>query len=650
MKLPFGKPQQAHVNVDMLSAYLDNQVTPAERARVEGHLAACAACRSELDGLRRTVVLLQALPRVPVPRAFTLSEAQVGSHRPQTQPAWAGWARGLAAVTALALVAVVAVSLLNRPSWQPAATVARNVPAAEAPQPAAPVETASVETAPVAAAAKAPPPPQPTALMKQAAEKAVAAADTAAATAVPEATLVALAAEPAAAETEAILPAAEAAEAGAAAAEAPSLMAASAPAALETPALGVTALGRGGVGAAALAVQAETPEPTPALVQPGSILPAAAGFAYADETGLWTVDGAAGVRQLVTSGGLSLPIISPDRSRVAYRINRDDHSELWAVRWEGAKPELLLNERELSVSDLPAGYAERRLNDARWLPGRNVLAVTTVAIPGSADLLPRLDLWHLDAESGALRRVADMGRAVRPFYSPDGKQFALLQYGAADAPTGNLTLIRADGADSRVALRFPAGPDTASSDSQIAWLPDSSGLWTYIPDPTAGITPTSGSPINGATLYRVPAAGSAVQSAGRVDGVQVFWAPDGSRLAYTRAGTDGALDLFLANADGANPQLYAALGTGSFINWSPDGAHFLYTDGAGQTYVGAPGQAPQALGKSASLFDPRWISPKQLLALHDTGTNWLLVERPLDGNAVGIQPLPREVTYDVTRP
>ena len=92
---------------------------------MDGHLADCAACRSELEGLRRTVALLQALPRVPIPRAFTLSEAQVGIRRPEPRPAWVGWARGLAAVTAIALVAVVAVSLLNQTSWQPAATVAR---------------------------------------------------------------------------------------------------------------------------------------------------------------------------------------------------------------------------------------------------------------------------------------------------------------------------------------------------------------------------------------------------------------------------------------------------------------------------------------------------------------------------------------------
>ena len=288
MKLPFGKSERAHVDVDTLSAYLDHQIAPAERARVEGHLADCIACRDELDGLRRTVTLLQALPRVPVPRAFTLSEAQVGIRRPEPRPAWVGWTRGLAAVTAIALVAVVAVSLLNRPSWQPAATLARIGPTTVAPQPAV-QPAAPAESAPAEVLAKAPPPAEPTPMAKQAVAKAAAVADTAAATVAAETGPVAPAAEPAASEPEAIPPAAETADA---AAEAPSLMAAAAapaaPAPAETPAAGVMAFGRGaggGAAAAAMPALARSPEPTPALVSPASILPAAAGFAYTDENG-----------------------------------------------------------------------------------------------------------------------------------------------------------------------------------------------------------------------------------------------------------------------------------------------------------------------------------------------------------------------------
>jgi hypothetical protein len=632
----------------MLSAYLDDQVTLTERARIEGHLAGCIACRGELDGLRRTVTLLQALPRVPVPRAFTLSEAQVGIRRPPAQPAWAGWTRGLAAVTALALVAVVAVSLLNRPAWQPAATVARSVPTAAAPQPAA-QPAAPAENAPPAALAKAPPPAAPTAAPAQAVEKAAAVTDAQRQVAATETAPTAPAAEPVAAESGAAPPAEEAARA---AAEAPSLMAAAAPVPQETPSAGLMALGRGAGGAAE--IPAQPPEPTPALVQPAAVLPAAVGFAFADEQGLWAVNGESGTRQLVAGEGISLPIISADRSRIAYRLSRGDYGELWTLRWDGADARLLLSERDLPGSDLPAGYTGRRLNAVQWLPGRDILAVTTVAIPESAELLPKLEIWHLDVESGALRRVIDMGRAAHPFYSPDGTQFALLEYGTEADPTGSLTLADADGTDGRVALRFPAGPDTASSDSQIAWLPDGTSLWVYIPDRSAssgaGSGAGGGEPLNGATLYRVPVTDGDAQSAGRVDGAQVSWSPDGSRLAYTRVGPDGNVDLFLANADGANPRLYASLKAGSFTSWSPDGRHFLYTDGAGQTYAGAPDLAPRLLGKSLSLFDPRWISPQALLALHDTGTEWLLVARTLDGSAAGIQPLSRAVTYDVTKP
>ena len=385
MKLPFGKPERAHVDVDTLSAYLDHQIAPAERARVEGHLADCIACRDELDGLRRTVTLLQALPRVPVPRAFTLSEAQVGIRRPEPRPAWVGWTRGLAAVTAIALVAVVAVSLLNRPSWQPAATSRASGRPPRPPslqlnrphRPRArrprywrrrrlPLNQPRWQSKLSQKRRQSLTPPRLRLLLRRVPSR--------------------LRPNPRPQNRKRSHPRLRRPDA---AAEAPSLMAAAAapaaPAPAETPAAGVMAFGRGaggGAAAAAMPALALSPEPTPALVSPASILPAAAGFAYTDETGLWAVDGKSGARQLVASEGLSLPIISSDRSRVAYRIQRDDHSELWTVRWDGTDATLLLNERELPTSDLPAGYTERRLNDVRWLPGRDILAVTTVASPG----------------------------------------------------------------------------------------------------------------------------------------------------------------------------------------------------------------------------------------------------------------------------
>jgi anti-sigma factor RsiW len=71
-----------------LSAYLDDMLSPKERARVERHLQECEECRDELEGLRYTIMLCKSVPEVPLPRSFLvpLSEA-----KPQ-KAAQRGWA------------------------------------------------------------------------------------------------------------------------------------------------------------------------------------------------------------------------------------------------------------------------------------------------------------------------------------------------------------------------------------------------------------------------------------------------------------------------------------------------------------------------------------------------------------------------------
>lgn len=55
-----------HLGAD-LSAFLDEALAPAERARVQEHLDACGACRARLAELRATASLIAALPS-PAPR------------------------------------------------------------------------------------------------------------------------------------------------------------------------------------------------------------------------------------------------------------------------------------------------------------------------------------------------------------------------------------------------------------------------------------------------------------------------------------------------------------------------------------------------------------------------------------------------------
>jgi hypothetical protein len=106
---------------ELLSPYLDDEVTPVERALVEGVLAESPELQSELDSLRQMVNLLHGLPSIPAPRPFTLSEADVGPVVVEKEPFWHNWfkpAMGAAAV--LAAVVLVGVYLFNTNLTQPA--------------------------------------------------------------------------------------------------------------------------------------------------------------------------------------------------------------------------------------------------------------------------------------------------------------------------------------------------------------------------------------------------------------------------------------------------------------------------------------------------------------------------------------------------
>jgi len=115
----FGRTQkrkEKHIAPELLSTYLDKQVTPQERGRVEQHLRACAVCARELDTLRYTTDLLRATPRVSVPHAFTLSEADVGRTAARRRARrFSAYLQGATAVVATLLLIVAAGDVLRAP-------------------------------------------------------------------------------------------------------------------------------------------------------------------------------------------------------------------------------------------------------------------------------------------------------------------------------------------------------------------------------------------------------------------------------------------------------------------------------------------------------------------------------------------------------
>ncbi len=152
---------------ELLSAYLDHQVSEAERRRVEMALAQDPALQERLDALQSVIHLLQSAPAVVVPRPMTISEAQALAagafvRGAMPQPGfWQRWMPKLAPL-ATAIVGVIFVLTLVMPEADLFATFSLPAPFVEQ-QPAA----FQAESIPM------PAPTQPRVIVTQVVEKEV---------------------------------------------------------------------------------------------------------------------------------------------------------------------------------------------------------------------------------------------------------------------------------------------------------------------------------------------------------------------------------------------------------------------------------------------------------------------------------------------
>lgn len=59
---------------ELMSDYVDSELAPGERERVERHVAICPRCHTVLANLRRTIGALGSLGSAPTPEADRASE------------------------------------------------------------------------------------------------------------------------------------------------------------------------------------------------------------------------------------------------------------------------------------------------------------------------------------------------------------------------------------------------------------------------------------------------------------------------------------------------------------------------------------------------------------------------------------------------
>jgi len=134
------KRQLSTKDWELLSSYLDDELNPREKARVEALLSAQPEYKEALNGLRRTKMILHRTPVRKVPHNFTLTAADV---QPIKAPRWLPTMQWSSAVAALVAVFLFAYQLV--PGFSGALTTAS--------QKAADTEEPSAElAAPMAAA------------------------------------------------------------------------------------------------------------------------------------------------------------------------------------------------------------------------------------------------------------------------------------------------------------------------------------------------------------------------------------------------------------------------------------------------------------------------------------------------------------------
>lgn len=169
----WGWRRERHPRLELLSCYLDNQVSSEERCQIEEHLAICAECREVVNDLRRVSQWMKTLPQEEPSHPVQVAPAPA---RPTARLALPPWAVPTAVATALLLVVLVATDLSlglqarqTSPLPPPGAAAVHPGQALPVLTPDIPKEAGQAPQTPASTAPASPQPPTPRPLLHWAA-------------------------------------------------------------------------------------------------------------------------------------------------------------------------------------------------------------------------------------------------------------------------------------------------------------------------------------------------------------------------------------------------------------------------------------------------------------------------------------------------
>jgi hypothetical protein len=332
---------------------------------------------------------------------------------------------------------------------------------------------------------------------------------------------------------------------------------------------------------------------------------------------IWLADGS--TRQLVKTGDVYDGMISADGNALVYIRTKDFKKfSIWSINPDGSNDRQMVSENDMKAmknSDDAVGAQPYVIS---WIPGSHNLAFVSSPTFDGPGLQVNDDLWTLNADTGELTKILEPGQGGIFYYSPDGKQIALVT-------PKTITLINADGSNRRDSVLKFTPVNTFSEFLYYPtpkWAPDSSLLHVAIPPKDALSTPGQKT-----TLYEIPTDGSSAKKLGTVTTAPLLapeFSPDASRMIYVKvhgAAEDNQRELTIADPNGSNDTVYRTAQL-DFNGWAPDSARFVFTEGS-DTRLGQIGvDSVRLLSDTRSATAIDWLKNGQIVFLHKISNGW----------------------------
>jgi TolB protein len=275
----------------------------------------------------------------------------------------------------------------------------------------------------------------------------------------------------------------------------------------------------------------------------------------------------------------------------------------------------VLQARDFPLAGTP-GSAEWRMSlhaaadeVERWLTGTRGTAATRILFVRGGRVLV------IDSDGWGERALTEAGTVLSPAWSPSARSFA---YSAVSSSGWRIMLRDISGGPAHALGTTPQGLNMTP-----AFAPDGASL-VYAHGEEEGTD-----------LYVVPVSGTAATGAARritvgrgTDNLSPTFSPDGRRIAFT-SGRMGHPEVYLADADGANPELLTPFAFGedayrSNPDWSPDGRQVAYQSQLAGVFqlmvIGLRDRSVRQLTSEGRNEDPSWAPDGRHLVFSSTRT------------------------------